>query len=129
MLAQKCYLRCAVSEAKLIWDVIRITPQSLCCLGISCEAVTYALVWSSGFRPRTEKGVIGHRDTEPREKMAANFTKRRAATKTDPSAETLVVRKNVAPASRRHVGLDNSFRVNRTFCRLEAGAYIFSHDR
>src|SRR5439155_17875013 len=68
VLAQKCYLRCAVSEAKLIWDVIRITPQSLCCLGISCEAVTYALVWSSGFRPRTEKGVIGHRDTEPREK-------------------------------------------------------------
>ena len=54
--------------------------------------------------------------------MAANFTKRRAATKTDPAAETLVVRKNVAPASRRHVGLDNSFRVNRTFCRLEAGA-------
>ncbi|PYV37573.1 MAG: hypothetical protein DMG09_14360 [Acidobacteria bacterium] len=58
--------------------------------------------------------------------MAANFTKRRAATKTDPTAETLVVRKNVAPASRRHVGLDNSFRVNRTFCRRAHASSVLS---
>jgi len=31
----------------------------------------------------------------------------------------------VAPASRRHLGLDNSFRVNKAVCRLEAGATFF----
>src|SRR5439155_9120122 len=70
---QKCYLRCAVSEAKLIWDVIRITPQSLCCLWISCEAVTYALVWSSGFRPRTEKKASSATETQSHEKNGREF--------------------------------------------------------
>src|SRR5207244_9145324 len=73
VLAQKCYLRCAVSEAKLIWDVIRITPQSLCCLWISCEAVTYALVWSSGFRPRTEKKASSATETQSHEKNGREF--------------------------------------------------------
>src|SRR5438067_4925927 len=42
------------------------------------------------------------------------------------SAVSAVVRKNVAPASRRHLSLDNSFWVNTTFAGWKPTIHFFS---
>src|SRR5207247_5093448 len=42
------------------------------------------------------------------------------------SAVSAVVRKNVAPASRRHLSLDNSFWVNTTFAGWKPAIHFFS---
>src|SRR5207247_9580526 len=45
------------------------------------------------------------------------------------SAVSAVVRKNVAPASRRHLSLDNSFWVNTTFAGWKPAIHFFSRPR
>ena len=63
-------------------------------------------VWSSAFRLHW---------TEQAKARTPNLT-----------AETQVVRKNVAPASRRHLSLDNSFWVNTTFAGWKPAIHFFS---
>src|SRR5438552_11947009 len=45
------------------------------------------------------------------------------------TTDTRVVRKNVAPASRRHLSLDNSFWVNTTFAGWKPAIHFFSRPR
>src|SRR5437667_12132774 len=45
------------------------------------------------------------------------------------TTDTRVVRKNVAPASRRHLSLDNSFWVNTTFAGWKPAIHFFSPPR